>query len=229
MATSLAREDRESAEDNPANSQRERMTSKPSVGKRLLKLLAMLCTSISWNSERPCEPTKPELLRRSRGIFGKPDIAAARPLAGSLATVQPEPVSPCCCGITPVLNEPANQRPSTCRPCPNATTSHHRRAGTARRDSRPDFRLAAVGTICQRTLVGDGPRGLQRRRRCLGLSCRTISPRARRIAGAKTASPESAIASSFWSSPPRSGTAAIRFSRSGCLGSRHTKAITART
>ena len=68
-------------------------------------------------------------------------------------------------------------------------------------------------------LVGDRARGLSVGTATPGTSCRTTWRAARRIAGARTASPASATAISSSASPPRSGTAAIRSSRSGSSAS----------
>ena len=56
--------------------------------------------------------------------------------------------------------------------------------------------LAQMGPLCQRAPMGHGARGLQRRRRRLGLSSRTSTRAAAPIAGARTASAGSATTSS---------------------------------
>ena len=73
------------------------------------------------------------------------------------------------------------------------TTEEHRRLGE---DAAEPDALAALGAVRQRARLGHGPRGLQRRTATPGTSCRTTWPAARPIAGARTASPASATATS---------------------------------
>ena len=66
---------------------------------------------------------------------------------------------------------------------------------SAFRIARSQEALEALGTLPQRARLGHGSRGLQRLRKRLGVSSRTITPDPAPTAGTKTASPESATAS----------------------------------
>ena len=104
---------------------------------------------------------------------------------------------------------------------PSTRIGFHEQPRTQRLATNPrrDLRLAPLGALRQRSRLGNGPRGYSPNGDAWDY-LRTISPAARHIAGARTASPASAIAISSSSSPPRSGTAAIPSSRSGSSASR---------
>ncbi len=103
------------------------------------------------------------------------------------------------------------------------------RARSRRRARTRPCRLATLGTVSLGSLVGHRARGLLRRWQRVELLDLRRGAREGVSAGARMASPASAIATSCCASRRRSGTSAIRTSRSGCSASTRSRATTART
>ena len=122
---------------------------------------------------------------------------------GSSCPARPYPTSPCTIappmgpiglargGGAPSPTRPNGGDPGRAPHPPTAAHLRHRGGAPPRRDPRRPG-LAPVGAVPQRAAMGHRARGLQRRRRRLGLPSRTTTPARAPTAGARTASPASA-------------------------------------
>ena len=108
-------------------------------------------------------------------------------------------------------SQPMNRRRSA--GCPHRS-GHRRRATPRRRADRQG--LAPLGAVSQRAAVGHGARGLQRGRQCLGLFPARPCAQPRLSLGRGRHRRLRRRAAAAVPRRSRSGTAAIRSSRSGC-------------